>query len=127
MNGTASHGPSRALPGPGQRLRCSACGNLTRFDVVSRRRTSAYWHYSVAGYLNVEAERELESSAEEVRCRWCRSEQVEVVDAPDGGDEHAATAASRPTTASTPSTTPSTTPGVARPSGPGGDPQVPEA
>lgn len=119
MNGTASNGPSRALPGPGQRLRCSACGNLTRFDVVSRRRTSAYWHYSVAGELNVEAEQELEASAEDVRCRWCRSEQVEVVDAPDGGDEHAAAASSRATSSTAASS-------AARSSEPGGDLLAPE-
>jgi hypothetical protein len=88
VNGTASDGPARALPGPGQRLRCSACGNLTRFDVVSRRRTSAYWHYSLAGHLTVESEQELESAAELVRCRWCRSENVEVVNAPGGGATH---------------------------------------
>ena len=72
-----------ALPGPGQRLRCAACGNLTRFDVVVRRRTSAYWHYSVAGELSVETERDLEAEPELVRCRWCGSERdVEVVAAP---------------------------------------------
>ncbi|HJW59555.1 MAG TPA: hypothetical protein VJ931_07965, partial [Actinomycetota bacterium] len=37
------------LPGNGERLRCAACGNLTRFDVVANRRTTAFWHYTVAG------------------------------------------------------------------------------
>jgi hypothetical protein len=68
------------LPGPGERLRCAACGNLTRFDVVTSRRTSGFWHYSVAGELNVEEERDLAVKAEEVRCRWCGSVgDVEVV------------------------------------------------
>ena len=74
--------PQSALPAAGERLRCGACGNLTRFDVVSTRRTSAFWHYSVAGKLTIEEERALEASAEEVRCRWCGSTtQVEVVPA----------------------------------------------
>jgi transcription elongation factor Elf1 len=74
--------PRLALPGAGERLRCGACGNLTRFDVVSTRRTAAFWHYSVAGELTVEEERDLASSAEQLRCRWCGSTtQVEVVPA----------------------------------------------
>ena len=73
----------RALPGPGQRLRCAACGNLTRFDVHARRRSAAYWHYSLAGDLTVEDERNLEVEVELLRCRWCGSEDaVQVVPAP---------------------------------------------
>jgi len=68
------------LPGRGERLRCAACGNLTRFDVVASRRTAAFWHYTVAGELTVEDQRDLATVAEEVRCRWCGSDaQVEVV------------------------------------------------
>ena len=78
--------PQFILPAAGERLRCGACGNLTRFDVVSTRRTAAYWHYSVAGELTLEEERELEASAEEVRCRWCGStSDVEVVPAIGAG------------------------------------------
>ena len=46
------------LPGPGERLRCGACGNLTRFDVAASRRTTGFWHYTVAGELTVEDERD---------------------------------------------------------------------
>jgi hypothetical protein len=53
------------------RYRCSACGNLTRFDVTSTRRTRAYHHYTVGGDLVVEAEDVLEERVEEVSCRWC--------------------------------------------------------
>jgi hypothetical protein len=75
----------RTLPGPGQRLRCAACGNLTRFDVRARRRSSAYWHYSLAGELTVEDESQLEVEVELLRCRWCGSEDaVEIVPAPAG-------------------------------------------
>ena len=74
--------PQFALPAAGERLRCGACGNLTRFDVVSTRRTTAFWHYSLAGELTVEEERDLDAVAETVRCRWCGSAtQVEVVPA----------------------------------------------
>ncbi|HET6748633.1 MAG TPA: hypothetical protein VFL71_05165 [Actinomycetes bacterium] len=73
------------LPGRGERLRCTACGNLTRFDVVARRRTAAFWHYTVAGELTVEEQRDLSLVAEEVRCRWCGStSDVEVVPAIGG-------------------------------------------
>jgi hypothetical protein len=53
------------------RYRCSSCGNLTRFDVVATRRTSAYHHYSVGGDLSVEEEELLEERVERVTCRWC--------------------------------------------------------
>ncbi len=53
------------------RYRCDACGNLTRFDVVSTRRTRAFHHFSVAGELEVEDEEVLESAVEAVTCRWC--------------------------------------------------------
>jgi hypothetical protein len=53
------------------RYRCGACGNLTRFDVVTTRRTSAFHHYSVGGDLTVEDEQLLEETVERVTCRWC--------------------------------------------------------
>jgi len=53
------------------RYRCAACGNLTRFDVVTDRRTRAYHHYSVGGELHVEDEQVLSESVVEVTCRWC--------------------------------------------------------
>jgi len=61
------------------RLRCAACGNLTRFDVVETRRTRAYWHYTVGGELAVEDEEVLSASRESVTCRWCGSSEVEEV------------------------------------------------
>ena len=53
------------------RYRCSACGNLTRFDVVTSRRTRAYHHFTVGGELEVEDEVVLDEDVEEVACRWC--------------------------------------------------------
>ncbi len=53
------------------RFRCSACGNLTRFDVVTDRRTRAFNHYSVGGELTVEEEEVVSESVVEVSCRWC--------------------------------------------------------
>jgi hypothetical protein len=53
------------------RYRCSGCGNLTRFDVVSSRRTRAFHHYTVAGELEVEDEEVLDAKVEEVTCLWC--------------------------------------------------------
>jgi hypothetical protein len=55
------------------RYRCTACGNLTRFDVVATRQTRAFHHYSMAGELSVEEEQVLTESIDEVSCRWCGS------------------------------------------------------
>ena len=53
------------------RYRCSACGNLTRFDVTSSRRTRAFHHYTVGGDLEVEEVEVLDEQVEAVECRWC--------------------------------------------------------
>jgi hypothetical protein len=53
------------------RYRCTACGNLTRFDVVTTRRTSAFHHFTVAGELTIEDEQVLDEAVESVTCRWC--------------------------------------------------------
>ncbi|MFN2608257.1 MAG: hypothetical protein ABR511_10280 [Acidimicrobiales bacterium] len=76
------------------RYRCSACGNLTRFDVTTTRRTRAYHHYSLSGDLSVEDPEVLHEVVEDVSCRWCGSGRaVELVSPglPSGdGDETAA-------------------------------------
>lgn len=76
-----------AAPGAGQtRYRCAACGNLTRFDVVTNRRTRAFHHYSVGGDLTIEEVDVLHESVEDVSCRWCgNGKAVEVLEdgAPD--------------------------------------------
>jgi hypothetical protein len=48
-----------------------SCGNLTRFDVTSNRRTVAFHHYSVGGELSVEHEDVVDETVELVECRWC--------------------------------------------------------
>ena len=53
------------------RYRCRSCGNLTRFDVVTSRRTRAFHHYSVAGELAIEDTEVLAEVVESVTCRWC--------------------------------------------------------
>jgi hypothetical protein len=57
----------------GTRFRCTQCGNLTRFDVVERRRTRSYHHFTLAGELTVEDVEVLEARREQVTCRWCGS------------------------------------------------------
>ena len=70
------------------RYRCAACGNLTRFDVVTKRRTRAFHHYSVGGDLSVEDVDILEETVEEVSCRWCgNGKAIEVIE--DGAPEPA--------------------------------------
>jgi hypothetical protein len=69
--------PSRS---EGTRYRCGACGNLTRFDVVARRRTRQFLHYSLAGEAAVEEEEVLDEAVESVSCRWCGSaDQIELI------------------------------------------------
>jgi hypothetical protein len=63
--------PHYDRPVSGTRYRCSACGNLTRFDVVGTRRTRAFHHYSMGGELTVEEEDVLDERIEQVTCRWC--------------------------------------------------------
>src|SRR3954469_17986997 len=53
------------------RYRCTSCGNLTRFDVTSTRRTRAFHHYTVGGELAVEDEQVLDETIESIECRWC--------------------------------------------------------
>jgi hypothetical protein len=62
------------------RYRCSACGNITRFDVVTTRRTRAFHHYSIGGELEIEEEDVLEERVEQVTCRWCSAsgDKIEV-------------------------------------------------
>lgn len=55
------------------RYRCTACGNLTRFDVTTTRRTRAFHHYTVGGELEVEDSEVLSEQVEEILCRWCGS------------------------------------------------------
>lgn len=55
------------------RFRCKACGNLTRFDVTTTRRTTAFHHYSLGGDLSIEDEQVLTEVVEDVKCRWCGS------------------------------------------------------
>lgn len=64
------HGRYRVAMLPA-RYRCSACGNLTRFDVVADRRTRAFYHFSVGGELSVEDEEVIEEHIVDVACRWC--------------------------------------------------------
>ena len=68
------------------RYRCAACGNLTRFDVVTNRRTKAFHHYSVGGELSMEEVEVLDETVEEVSCRWCgNGKAIEVLE--DGSPE----------------------------------------
>ncbi len=55
------------------RYRCTACGNLTRFDVVASVRTRSFHHFSIGGEETVEEVELLEERVEDVLCRWCGS------------------------------------------------------
>ncbi len=68
------------------RYRCTACGNLTRFDVTTTRTTRAFHHYSVGGDLVVEDEEVRAETVEDVSCRWCgNGRAVEVLTAAEPG------------------------------------------
>lgn len=89
----------RAYPGPRSaatvdsmsdiRYRCTACGNLTRFDVITTRTTRAFHHYSVGGELQVEEVEVRAETVEDVSCRWCghgRAVEVLTVEIVELGD-----------------------------------------
>jgi hypothetical protein len=69
---------------PTARYRCAGCGNLTRFDVTTTRRTRAFYHYTLGGDLVVEDEEVLSERVEEVACRWCGSARAVEVLGPSG-------------------------------------------
>ena len=53
------------------RYRCSACGNLTRFDVVETTSVRAFYHFTVGGDLSIEEPEIITKSIDSVTCRWC--------------------------------------------------------
>ena len=53
------------------RFRCTACGNVTRFDVTTTRTARAFHHYTVGGELTVEEEQVITEVIDAVSCRWC--------------------------------------------------------
>lgn len=65
---------------PGSRYRCSACGNLTRFDVLATQRTRRFVHFSLSGDSTVDEEDVLEETIEAIICRWCNAtgDQIEI-------------------------------------------------
>lgn len=68
------------VPDATHRWRCAGCGNLTRFDVTSTRRTTEFWHVDLAGHPAVETTDVLAETVETVRCRWCgRHDAIERV------------------------------------------------
>jgi len=56
---------------PTTRYRCAGCGNLTRFDVTTVRRTRAFHHYTLGADLQVSDVEVLDERVEQVSCRWC--------------------------------------------------------
>jgi hypothetical protein len=82
----ASPDAPKASPAPSIRYRCAACGNLTRFSVVTNRRTRAFHHFSVGGELSLEDVEVLDETVEEVSCRWCgNGNAIETVETVEGG------------------------------------------
>lgn len=80
---------------PAVRYRCTACGNLTRFDVKESTTTRSFHHYTVGGELAVEDAEVLRHHIDEVSCRWCgtgtsvvevRADGASVGDGPTGTD-----------------------------------------
>ncbi len=60
-------------------FRCTACGNLTRFDVTVTRRVKEFRHFSVGGDLTVESTEILDEDVERVVCRWCNASGDSIV------------------------------------------------
>ena len=70
-------------PADDTRWRCTACGNLTRFDVVRSTRTLDFVHADLGGEQSVEESEVLSDVVERVTCRWCNGvNTVELVARP---------------------------------------------
>lgn len=54
-----------------KRYRCTACGNLTRFDVEVTRSTREFHHFTVGGTLEIEQTEILSETVDGILCRWC--------------------------------------------------------
>lgn len=73
---------------PGHRFRCDACGNVTRFDVVSTATTRRFHHFDLGGADQVEEEEILDREIRSVTCRWCGSaDAIRVESAPASSPE----------------------------------------
>jgi hypothetical protein len=47
---------------------------------LARRKTRAFYHFSLGGDLTVEDEEPIEEEIERVTCRWCGSaDQIEII------------------------------------------------
>jgi hypothetical protein len=70
------------------RYRCTACGNLTRFEVTVSRRTRSFHHYTVGGELSIEDTVVLDEEYESVVCRWCgtAASVVQIPSVPQEGE-----------------------------------------
>lgn len=65
---------------PDHRYRCTGCGNVTRFDVVTTSRTRTYQHFDLGGQRDVQEEEVLALTVESVTCRWCQRDDAIVVE-----------------------------------------------
>ena len=82
---SAAGAPGCRCPLAQTRWRCTACGNLTRFDVTRWSRVREYVHLDLAGEASVEEREVLAEDVEQLRCRWCGAvDQVELVPRPAG-------------------------------------------
>lgn len=89
-----------APPNADSRWRCTACGNLTRFDVVRTQRVREFVHADLAGDPVVEETESLSNVVEHVTCRWCGAvDQVELVPRPAVTDATAPAPAAVPAAA----------------------------
>ena len=62
------------------RYRCTACGNLTRFDVIETTSVRAFHHFTVGGDLTIEEPEVIAKTIDSVSCRWCgHGRSVEVI------------------------------------------------
>ena len=63
-----------------EKYRCTACGNLTRFDVVETTTVRSFHHYTVGGDLTIEEPEVISRVVDSVSCRWCgHGRSVEVL------------------------------------------------
>lgn len=78
---TTAHSDGGPTADTAERYRCTACGNVTRFDVVATATTRRYHHFDLGGEVRVDEEEVLSSRIDSVTCRWCSRQDAVTTEA----------------------------------------------
>lgn len=55
-------------------MNCVQCGNKTRFDVVTIRKTREFHHFTLGGESSIAETEIIDEEVQSITCRWCGAE-----------------------------------------------------